>query len=137
MASDMATGGGSAETSPLLGRSVAGSEYGGIGSCEADGGAGAGLRRAGRADYGRMFLHNGSTNVRSQFKTFAGLKSSLSSGFYALAYMPSGKCLTTMVGIYVCIIFFYGVIWTAIGVICPECNLEIHNLLEGCLFSLE
>lgn len=33
--------------------------------------------------------------------------------------------------------FTYGVIYTIIGVNYPECNLEIHNLLEGFLFSLE
>lgn len=65
------------------------------------------------------------------------VKTSLSSVFHTLAYMETHKCISILIGIYVFIVFFYGVIWTIIGVNCPECNLEIDNLLEGCLFSLE
>ena len=88
-------------------------------------------------DHGRMFLHHGANNIRRRFDTWAYLKASLSSVFHTLAYMQSGKCVMTIVGIYVSIILIYGAVWTVIGVECPECNLDIHNFLEGCLFSLE
>lgn len=101
----------------------------------------AGFDATGRQDsaehHGRIFLHHGEINIQRRFSGISYLKKSFSSIFHALAYMPTCKCVMTLVGIYVGIIFFYGVMWTIIGVTSPSCNLEIHDILEGCLFSLE
>lgn len=51
--------------------------------------------------------------------------------------MSLSSGISTVVLTYFCIIFFYGVLWTAIGVTSPECNLDINTLLDGFLFSLE
>ena len=111
-------------------------------------------------DAGRMFLHHGEINVRRRFDSLSipliyscfslhisipndfylnldYFSSSLYSLFHTLAYMKTVKCTCVLVGIYVGIMFFYGVLWTIIGKFEPECNLEIHSLIDGFLFSLE